>query len=69
LLLGAELASTAFAYLGSYSATTRFAVEGLQLHTRFDFDVFAIVGALIVLVIAEVFREGARLDEEQSLTV
>ena len=30
---------------------------------------FAIIDGVIILVIAEVFRAGTRLDEEQSLTV
>jgi hypothetical protein len=40
---------------------------------RFDawphLDVSAVIAGLIILVIAEVFRAGARLEEEQSLTV
>jgi hypothetical protein len=36
---------------------------------RWDLNIVAIVAGLIILVIAEVFREGTRLDEEQSLTV
>jgi hypothetical protein len=31
--------------------------------------VFAIINGLIILVIAEVFREGTRLDEDRSLTI
>jgi len=34
-----------------------------------DLNIFAIVNGLIILVIAEVFRAGTRLDEEQSLTI
>lgn len=33
------------------------------------FDRVAIIDGVIILVIAEVFRVGTRLDEEQSLTV
>jgi len=48
---------------------THFAAEGLQFLARPGFDVFAIFNGLILLAIAEVFRAGTRLDEEQSLTI
>jgi DUF2975 family protein len=68
-LLSLEVARIAYVYLLSYGVVTRFAAEGLRFHTRIEFDVVAIITTLIVFVIAEVFREGARLDEDQSLTV
>jgi hypothetical protein len=64
-----ELLRAALAYLGMRYATTHFSIQGLQFETRPDLNILAIVGGLIILVIAEVFREGTRLDEEQSLTV
>ena len=48
---------------------THFSADGLRFDVRPDFNVFAIITGLIILVIAEVFRAGTRLDEEQSLTV
>ena len=48
---------------------TNFAAEGLRFEARPDFNVVAVICGLIILVIAEVFREGTRLDEEQSLTI
>ena len=38
-----------------------------QAHARVDFS--AIFDGLVILVIAEVFREGTRLADEQSLTI
>jgi hypothetical protein len=68
VILG-ELLRAVLAYLGMRYATTHFSIQGLQFETRPDLNILAIVGGLIILVIAEVFREGTRLDEEQSLTV
>jgi len=50
-------------------AASHFVSEGLHFSARPDVNVFAIVNGLVILVIAEVFRIGARLDEDQSLTV
>ena len=68
-LLALEVVRAVMAYASSYGVMTRFAAEGLRFHSRVDFDLIAIIAALILFVIAEVFREGTRLDEEQSLTV
>ncbi len=68
VILG-ELARAAFAYWGSSYAAMRFVAEGIRFEARSDFDFLPIVYGLIILVIAEVFRVGTRLDEEQSLTV
>jgi Protein of unknown function (DUF2975) len=64
-----ELIRTAVVFFESSYAMQHFSIEGLRFSTRPDFSVFAIVQGMIVLVIAEVFRAGTRLDEEQSLTV
>ena len=56
-------------FFENYYAMTHFSAEGLRFDARPDLNVFAIIHALIILVIAEVFRAGIRLDEEQSLTV
>jgi hypothetical protein len=64
-----ELGRTTAVFFENYYAMTRFSAEGLRFEATPDFDVFAIVNGLIILVIAEVFRAGARLDEEQSLTI
>jgi hypothetical protein len=64
-----ELARTAAVYFSNSYAMTYFSGAGLHFDARLDLDVLAIVYGLIILVIAEVFRAGTRLDEDQSLTV
>jgi len=64
-----ELVGPVVNYEASRYAMTNFAAEGLRFHTLLDLRLLGIIYGLIILVIAEVFRAGARLDEEQSLTV
>jgi hypothetical protein len=64
-----ELVRAAAVYAGMRYAMTHFSIQGLRLEGRWDLNIVAIIAGLIILVIAEVFREGTRLDEEQSLTV
>lgn len=65
----AEVARSMFAHVGMRYAMTNFAVQGVRLEARLDVNWVALICGLIILVIAEVFREGTRLDEEQSLTI
>ncbi len=65
-VIGGELARSAFAYMGSH---TVFSAPGLHPDSRPDLNIAVLLCGLILLAIAEVFREGTRLDEEQSLTV
>ena len=64
-----ELTRSAVALFDTYYAMTHFSAEGLQFKMWPDLNIGAILNGLIILVIAEVFRAGTRLDEEQSLTV
>jgi hypothetical protein len=64
-----ELSRALVAYVGMHYAMTHFSLQGVRFEARPDVDIIAIMCGLIVLVVAEVFREGTRLDEEQSLTV
>lgn len=64
-----ELARASVVYFENRYAMTHFAAAGLQFIARPDISVFAIVEGLIVLALAEVFRAGTRLDEDQSLTI
>lgn len=69
VLIGWEVARTAVVFAENYYAMTHFSAEGLRLGVQPDLNVFAILNGLIILVIAEVFRIGTQLDEDQSLTV
>ncbi len=56
-----------FAVFGYADVT--FVTEGFDLDAHFSLDFIQLIAGLCVLVIAEVFRQGAKLREEQSLTV
>jgi hypothetical protein len=64
-----EAGRAAIVFVTNYYASTHFVAEGLRFDARPDFSIMAVFYGLIILVIAEVFRAGTRLDEEQSLTV
>ena len=69
LFIIGELARAAMVFFQNYYAMTHFSADGLRFDAPLDLNFTAIVDGLIILVIAEVFRAGTRLDEEQSLTV
>ena len=56
-------------FFENYYVAVHFSADGLRFHAWPDINVFAIIHGLSILVIAEVFRAGTQLDEEQSLTV
>lgn len=64
-----ELARAGMVFFANSYAMTHFSADGLRFDARPDVNVFAIVHALIILAIAEVFRAGTRLHEDQSLTI
>lgn len=64
-----EVVKSLALYGGNAYARTHFAADALRFDAWPTIDVFAIIYGLIILVIAEVFRTGARLDEDQSLTI
>ena len=64
-----ELVQSLVLFGGNTYAKTHFAADALRFDAWPSIDVFAITHGLIILVIAEVFRAGARLDEDQSLTI
>lgn len=68
LILG-ELARAAVVYFWSYYTSLHFTANGLRFVASTDFSGLMIVAGLAVLGLAEVFREGTRLHEDQSLTI
>ncbi|HZO52640.1 MAG TPA: DUF2975 domain-containing protein [Bryobacteraceae bacterium] len=68
-VLFGELARAALVYFWSYYTSLHFTANGLRFVASTDFNGITIVGGLAILVIAEVFREGTRLHEDQSLTI
>jgi hypothetical protein len=68
-LILAEASRATVVYTAHAYVAAHFAADHLRFTASPHIDVPAILTALILLVIAEAFRTGARLDEEQSLTV
>jgi hypothetical protein len=68
-LMLAEVSRAAVVYAANAHVAAQFAAAHLRFTARPRISVFAIVTALILLVLAEVFRTGTELDEDQSLTV
>jgi hypothetical protein len=68
-VIAGELARSAIVYASNSYAMTNFSASGLRFNADLDLSLLALVNGMIVLVIAEVFRIGTRLDEEQSLTI
>jgi hypothetical protein len=64
-----EAARAAVVYFWSYYTSLHFTVSGLRFAASADLSLITMVGGLGILVIAEAFREGARLQEDQSLTI
>ncbi len=59
----------AIGYFWSYYTSLHFTVSGLRFAASADLSLITIIKGLGVIVIAEAFREGARLQEDQSLTI
>jgi hypothetical protein len=68
-VIAGEVVRASVVYFENRYAMTHFAAQDLQFVARPDVSVFAIVHGLIILALAEVFRAGTRLDEDQSLTI
>jgi hypothetical protein len=68
-VIAAEITKAGIVYSANVHAMTYFSANGLRFDARPDMNVFTIVHGLIILAIAEVFRTGTRLDEDQSLTI
>jgi hypothetical protein len=68
LILG-ELARAVITFIGNYQVVTHFSADFVRFTLWPDFSFTTIIHGLIIVVLAEVFRVGVRLDEEQSLTV
>jgi len=65
----AEVSRAAVVYAAHAYVAAQFAADHLRFTAWPRINTFAIVSALILLVLAEVFRTGTQLDEDQSLTV
>ena len=68
VILG-EIVQSLVRFGGNAYAKAHFAADLLRFDGWPSINAFAIIHGLIILVIAEVFSAGARLDEDQSLTI
>ncbi len=68
-VIAGELARAVLVFSANSYAMTHFSADGLRFDARPDVNLLAIVHGLIILAIAEVFRVGTRLNEDQSLTI
>jgi hypothetical protein len=68
-LVVAELSRAAVIYAANAYVAAQYGADHLRFTAKPHVDAFAIISALILLVLAEVFRTGTQLDEDQSLTV
>jgi len=68
-VMAGELGRAVVMFSSNSYVMTHFSANGLRFDARPDFNVFTIIYGLIILAIAEVFRTGTRLDEDQSLTI
>ncbi|HYP04790.1 MAG TPA: DUF2975 domain-containing protein [Bryobacteraceae bacterium] len=65
----AELGRAALVYYWSYYTSLNFTMSGVRFTASADVNATLIVVGLAIIAIAEVFQEGARLQQEQSLTI
>jgi hypothetical protein len=68
-VIAGELGRTAIVLIENHYAATHVAIAGVTFDAWPHLNVSALISGFILLVIAEVFRAGTRLDEEQSLTI
>jgi hypothetical protein len=68
VILG-ELAWSALVFYAHAYARAHFSVEGIQFVARPSINILGIADGMVILAIAEVFKAGTRLEEDQSLTV
>src|SRR5262249_31065203 len=68
-IVGAEIARTVIIWMESIYAEAHLTIPRVPFDVLPQPHIWTIVFGLLVLVIAEVFRAGTELDEDQSLTI
>ena len=64
-----EIGRAILVFLANSYAFMHFTAPGLRFDAHFGLNFFTILSGVIILVIAEVFRAGTQLAEDQSLTI
>lgn len=68
-VIGLELLRATMTSYANIYVAEHFQADGLRFIPSFDLSLSTIVVGLIIFVLAEVFRAGASLEEERSLTI
>lgn len=68
-VIAAEPLRAWITYSANTYAASRFVADGMRFVWNVDVNLSAVFCGLVILVIAEVFRAGTKLDEDQSLTI
>lgn len=68
-VIGLGLAKAAFSIPATLFLTTRLDIPGIHFKYRVGIDGEYILIGLLILVLAEIFRVGAEMREEQELTI
>jgi hypothetical protein len=64
-----EIAVSVLVYVCQLYVKSALDSSGLTINPGLDIELSPIFGGLVLLVIAEVFRSGTRLQQDQDLTV
>ena len=69
IVLAGEVVESFLVFVGQLYIDSRFEITGLTVDPGIDIDLSTVFAGLVLLVIAEVFRIGTQLKEDQDLTV
>lgn len=69
VVIAGEVGRGALLFAAARLTASSLSADGLTFGGAPQVNLFAIAAGVIIVAIAEVFREGTRLDEEQSLTI
>ncbi len=64
VIIAGELAYAAAIYWSTRVVVSKFSASGVTLHADFDVRMTVILAGLVLLIIAEVFREGAQMKSD-----
>lgn len=68
-VIAGEFGRAGVTYFWSYYTSLYFAADGVRFAASVDVSLITMVSGVAILAIAEVFQQGARLQEDQSLTI
>ncbi len=68
-MLGLSIGAAVFTSILTYVVSQQFHSDRIEFVTSMDFDASSLFSAAVVFILAEIFRLGAEMQEEQALTV